>query len=95
MIIGQSVMPDPEPPLRPHVRCLRPGCEWEALMEPGPRLGAGEAVPAAGLLRRFVCRYRARGASVSWLRGRPRPDNPCGWVYPGRHGTPAPKRLYP
>lgn len=76
---------DPEPPLRLHVRCLRPACGREALVEPGSVFaraddGSVDQGVAPNIARRFICRCGARAAHVSWVRGRPRPDNPCGWL---------------
>ncbi|NJC40125.1 hypothetical protein GGQ87_000383 [Brevundimonas alba] len=61
-----------------HVRCLRPGCGREALLNDhvfgdGPR-------PAEGLSRRFVCACGRRAAHLRYVSRRPRPDNPCGWL---------------
>ncbi|RZI98074.1 MAG: hypothetical protein EON90_14850 [Brevundimonas sp.] len=71
-----------EPPPRRwlHVRCLRPYCGREALIDPAARFGAGAGWPAAGLSRRFVCRCGGRAAHVSYGDGKPKPDNPCGWL---------------
>ena len=78
-------MSEPDLPLRLHVRCLRPACGREALVEPASVFARGAGGPvdprsAPDLAHRFVCRCGARAGSVSWVRGRPRPDNPCGWL---------------
>lgn len=73
-------MREPAPPVRLHIRCLRPFCGHEALLEPKPLFGAEDRWPKDGLSNRFVCRCGGRAAHVSRVVGRPRPDNPCGWL---------------
>jgi hypothetical protein len=70
--------PAPKPWL--HVRCLRPGCGHDAVLDPATLFKTETPPPAPGLSRRFVCRCGGRTAHVSWSLGRPKPDNPCGWL---------------
>ena len=77
----EFVMRDPAPPVRLHVRCLRPFCGHEALLDPVPLFGAArDGWPPDGLSRRFVCGCGGRAAHVSRAVGRADRDNPCGWL---------------
>jgi hypothetical protein len=50
------------------------------VIDPAARFGAVARWPAGGLSRRFVCRCGGRAAHLSYGDGRPKRDNPCGWL---------------
>ncbi|MBA4804327.1 MAG: hypothetical protein H2038_06730 [Brevundimonas sp.] len=72
-------MPAAEPPRLLLVRCLAPGCFHEALLDAKVLFPAGDR-PPPGRSDRFRCRCGARRAMLEYVRRRPRPANPCGWI---------------
>ena len=69
----------PEPPRLLLVRCLAPGCFHEAVLDALALFPGGDR-PPPGRSDRFRCLCGARRATLEYLRRRPRPANPCGWI---------------
>jgi hypothetical protein len=77
LLPAPPVSPDPAAIRFLHVRCLRPGCGHDAVIDAAKRF-AGRALPPPGLSRRFVCECGARTAHVSHETRKPKRENGCG-----------------
>lgn len=79
LLPAPPVSPDPAAIRFLHVRCLRPGCGHDAVIDAAKKF-AGRALPPPGLSRRFVCECGARTAHVSHETRKPKRENGCGWL---------------